>query len=441
MKDQTKIATRKLTRTAITSAAATKIGAKHLSYMGKRALTKKEDREQLQDQHNRDLGKLLFGALSQLRGTALKASQILSSEASFLPEPIREELARACYQVPPINRALIRKVFVQQFSQAPEQLFSKFDSNAFAAASIGQVHNAKTKTGESVAVKIQYPGIAASIDSDLRLIQSVLNTLSGSLATIPSKAAVAHTLNEVRERLLEEVDYHSEAKHTQWFRDNLDTKRYCVPKVFSEFSNQRVLTTEKLTGLHINEWLENNPSQQDRNHFGQLLFDYFLQSNFELKRINPDFHPGNFLLLDDGRLGVLDFGCVKTFDDGYPQVVSQLFATFKRCHHSLNTLDLMAAYKDLGLISPNLNEEVFTRDIYPSCKLINEWFIEPFLQDTFHFKDKQPYPAEIHKQGKKTAKHLHLLKEEQMSFDRGFLGLMNLLTLLESDVNTANPWL
>lgn len=441
MKEQTKIATRKLTRSAITGAAATKIGAKHLSYMGRRALTKKEDREQLQEQHNRELGKLLFTALSQLRGTALKASQILSTEASFLPEPIREELARACYQVPPINRALIRKVFVQQFTQAPEQLFSEFDSHAFAAASIGQVHNARTKTGDAVAVKIQYPGIAASIDSDLRLIQGVLNTLSTSLASIPNKAAVEHTLNEVRARLLEEVDYHSEARHTEWFRERLDARKYCIPKVFAELSNQRVLTTEKLAGLHINEWLQTSPSQKDRNHFGQLLFDYFLQSNFELKTINPDFHPGNFLLLEDGRLGVLDFGCVKTFNDDYPQIVCELFSTFKRCHHNLDMAELMTAYQNLGLIEPNLDLNTFEEDIYPSCKLINAWFIEPFLQESFNFKNKMPYPSEIHKEGKKTAKHLHLLKEEQMSFDRGFLGLMNLLTLLESEIVTTNPWL
>ena len=441
VKDQTTIATRKLTRSVITGAAATKIGAKHLSYMGKRALTKKEDREQLQEQHNRDLGKLLFAALSQLRGTALKASQILSTEASFLPKSIRDELGRACYQVPPINRALIRKVFIQQFQCAPEQLFAEFNSDAFAAASIGQVHDARTNNNESVAVKIQYPGIAASIDSDVRLMQGVLNTLSSALAFIPSKAAVEHTLNEVKERLQEEVDYQREADHTEWFRQRLDKNEYCVPRVFSEFSSNRVLTTEKLSGQHIDEWLNNNPDQDARNNFGQLLFNYFIYSNFELKCINPDFHPGNFLMMDDGRLGILDFGCVKKFDDEYPNIVSKLFSTFKRCHYNLDMKELMAAYQNLGLIKPDLEEEIFAQDIYPSCKLIIDWFIEPFLHSTFNFKNKMPYPAEIHKEGKKTAKHLHLLKEEQMSFDRGYLGLMNLLTRLEAEIVTTNQWL
>ena len=441
VKDQTKIATRKLARSAITGAAATKIGAKHLSYMGKRVLTKEEDREQLQEQHNRDLGKLLFAALSQLRGTALKASQILSTEASFLPKSIREELGRACYQVPPINRALIRKVFIQQFEQAPEKLFSEFNSEAFAAASIGQVHDARTNNNESVAVKIQYPGIAASIESDVRLMQGVLNTLSSALAFIPSKDAVEHTLNEVKERLQEEVDYQSEADHTEWFRKRLDSTKYCVPRVFHEFSTNRVLTTEKITGQHIDEWLKKNPSQKQRNSFGQLLFDYFIHSNFELKCINPDFHPGNFLMMDDGRLGILDFGCVKKFGDDYPEIVSELFSTFKRCHYNLDMKELMLAYQNLGLIKPDLEEETFVEDIYPSCKLIIDWFIEPFLKDTFNFKYKLPYPAEIHKEGKKTAKHLYLLKEEQMSFDRGYLGLMNLLARLEADIITDNPWL
>lgn len=439
--DQSKIATKKLARSAIAGAAATKIGAKHLSYMGKRALAKNEDKEQLQETHNRELGKLLFAALSQLRGTALKASQILSTEASFLPESIRDELARACYKVPPINRALIRKVFVQQFSQAPEQLFAEFDSQAFAAASIGQVHNARTKSGESVAVKIQYPGIAASIDSDLQLIQRVLNTLAIGLASIPNKAAVTHTLNEVRVRLVEEVDYQSEALHTEWFRQRLDSNKYCVPRVLNEFSSKRVLTTEKLSGQHIDEWLGRNPSQQERNHFGQLIFDYFLQSNFQLKAINPDFHPGNFLMLDDGRLGILDFGCVKTLDEGYPQLVSALFSAFRRCYHSPDIAELMSAYQSLGLIEPTLSVDEFEQDIYPSCKLIIPWFIEPFLQDTFNFKHKKTYPTEIHKESKKAAKHIYLPKEEQMSFDRGFLGLMNLLTQLEADINTANQWL
>ena len=142
-----------------TASIAAQSGAKHLTHLGKKAFS--SDSETLQKEHEAEIGKLLFKGLSQMRGTALKASQLLSLEADLIPEGIRQELAKSCHQVPPLNRSLIRKVFMSEFQQEPHTLFEFFNSSAFAAASLGQVHAAVFE-GDEVAVKVQYPGIQES---------------------------------------------------------------------------------------------------------------------------------------------------------------------------------------------------------------------------------------------------------------------------------------
>ena len=171
--------TSKLARGSITGLAAARIG---LARLGHRVRT---PTAQAQAAHEAALGHILFGALGQLRGTALKVSQLLSMHPNLLPERVRQELQRAHHQAPPINRALIGRVFRQSFGQEPEALFTQFEPTAFAAASLGQVHRAQLVGHGTVAVKVQYPGIASTIASDIALMRTALRALAHTDIPMP----------------------------------------------------------------------------------------------------------------------------------------------------------------------------------------------------------------------------------------------------------------
>ena len=160
--------TGRLARGTITGIAAARIG---MAQLGHRVRTPSA---QAQADHEAALGRILFGALGQLRGSALKVSQLLSMHPGLLPDGVRQELARAHHQAPPLNRALVGRVFRQAFGQEPEALFLRFEPRAFAAASLGQVHRAELAGHGAVAVKVQYPGIASTIASDMRLLRTTL---------------------------------------------------------------------------------------------------------------------------------------------------------------------------------------------------------------------------------------------------------------------------
>ena len=175
MSTETNIPVSKLKRSTLTGITAARVGVKHIGYKARSLLTKPENKQVNKLRHEEQIADLVFSVLTQLRGTALKVSQILSMEADILPISIREKLKEACYQVPPINRALVRKQLVQELGKSPNNLFGEFNSHAFAAASIGQVHRATTFDGDAVAVKIQYPGIASTIESDLQIIETLFS--------------------------------------------------------------------------------------------------------------------------------------------------------------------------------------------------------------------------------------------------------------------------
>jgi predicted unusual protein kinase regulating ubiquinone biosynthesis (AarF/ABC1/UbiB family) len=202
---------------------------------------------------------------------------------------------------------LVIKLLRQDLGKGPDTLFQQFNPIAFAAASLGQVHAAVTLDGQAVAVKLQYPGIAESMDSDMRLVRGLLHTFRGQSSLLPDATLVDQALTDIAVTLKDELDYHKEAQQLSWFSGHLGSPDWVVPLVYPSLSSRRVLTMQHLQGLHLNEWLGSNPSQTQRNRYGQLLFDHFLHCVFRLNRLQADPHPGNFLFMDDGRLGLLDF--------------------------------------------------------------------------------------------------------------------------------------
>ncbi len=417
----------KWARASLIGSTAVKIGLGQLGHSAKRPFLSRERhaeaKEELEDQNAR----LLFNALTQLRGTALKAAQMLSMEVELLPERYRRELEKSYHQVPPLNRVLVRKVLQEQFGQPPENLFAAFDAHAFAAASLGQVHAAVLPDGTQVAVKIQYPGIHVAMDNDMKLLRQLMRGL-------PNAKVALQSLEEIHERLLEEVDYGLEAENTRWFRDNLQLAGVSVPRVFADYSSERVLTTEHSSGKHLDAWLADNPSQEVRNRAAQYLYDLFAHSALHLRRLHVDPNPGNYLFHEDGSLTLIDFGCVKRLSERFTKVLPRLL----RAYHDDDADTVFAAYHELGMQHANPGSGVYEDVLRP----FGQWISMPSREDSFDFGKHSDYTSKARELIQQLARFsgLDSLADEFVFFDRTIYGLCKIFERMGAEVRIRQHW-
>jgi len=450
MSTSKKVPTSTLSRSAIAGAAVTKIGLKHAGYKVRKAFSTKtsdtkdsetkssqaKSNEQSQ-QHEEQIGELVFTVLSQLRGTAIKLSQLLSMETDILPETIRNKLKSACHEVPPINKALVRKQMVQELGNTPKQLFKEFDSEAFSAASIGQVHRALSFNDEKLAVKVQYPGIGATIDSDLKMLEKLFWLLAKTTHSMPKKQVITLVLAEIKNRLSEEINYKIEAKNLNWFVQEMKLNGIVIPKVNQQLSTARVLSMEMLTGQHLDKWLDNKPNQLQRNALGQKLFDFFWYSALTLKKIHADPHPGNFLVLANEQLGVVDFGCVRNLSDGFVNSFTAMMPKIVDSYiFNKNKQALFASYQALKFIDHSVDFNTFESKIFPDLQCYGRWLGQAYVGKSFNFTTKTPCPGKPDNVSGGAITFLSGMYSEQPCFDRAHLGLMNLLTQIGADINT-----
>jgi predicted unusual protein kinase regulating ubiquinone biosynthesis (AarF/ABC1/UbiB family) len=251
-----------------------------------------------------------FHRLGYLRGAMAKLGQVAGNMPGVLPAQMAEVLDRLHFEAPPMHYPLIREVLRNEFGKEPEELFLSFETEAFAAASLGQVHRARLKSGEPVAVKIQYPGIARTIDADFRNLSALLLPMRLGKDWESVKAQ----FSEIRRMLNQEVDYIHEAESLRVARELFrPDDGIVVPRSYPEYCGKRVLTTDYLEGLHLPEYLATNPTQASRNAFGTKMYVAWFRMYFAFMT-HGDPHPGNYLFLGDGRLGLLDFGCVRYYN-------------------------------------------------------------------------------------------------------------------------------
>jgi predicted unusual protein kinase regulating ubiquinone biosynthesis (AarF/ABC1/UbiB family) len=254
--------------------------------------------------------KLLAG-MSYLRGAVMKVGQTLAN-LPVVPDEIVATLERLHFQAPPMHFALLREHLRNELGGDPEEVFAEFDRHAFAAASLGQVHRARLKSGEEVAVKVQYPGIGTTVRADCRNLMALVLPLRISKDWDNLKAQ----LEDLRRVLEWETDYEKEAEFQRKARSLFrEDDRIVVPRIFEQHSTRRVLTMERLGGVHVHDFLAGQPSQELRDHFGGLIIRAWDRLFFAGHVNYADLHPGNFLFLADGRLGLLDFGCVRPFSE------------------------------------------------------------------------------------------------------------------------------
>src|SRR6516225_7253065 len=250
--------------------------------------------------------------MGYLRGAAMKVGQALANFPEIVPDQIVETLERLHFEAPPMHFALLREQVRNELGQEPEAAFATFATRAFAAASLGQVHRASLKSGQDVVVKIQYPAIGRSIRSDFRNLFAVLLPMRLGRGWEPMKAQ----LEDVRRVIDQETDYQQEAEWQRRARALYhEDDPILVPRVYDEFSTRRVLTMEYLDGVHIRDFLAGDPPQERRDHFGGLIVQAASRLHYAGRLLYADPHPGNYLFREDGRLGFLDFGCVRPYTD------------------------------------------------------------------------------------------------------------------------------
>jgi aarF domain-containing kinase len=320
-----------------------KVAAAYLFFWVRGWFQNAGDRERsLAETHLRTAARVL-DSMSYLRGAAMKVGQMLANFPDIVPAEFVETLDQLHYTAPPMHWALLREM-VQNELGDPENLYASFSKRAFAAASLGQVHGARLKSGEHVAVKIQYPGIARTVSEDFRNLALFL--LPGRLDK--DWEHVKSQMDDLRLRLERETDYSAEAamltKARSVFREQ---DGILIPKVYPEFSTARVLTMERLEGVHLDEFLRGNPSQDERNEAGRKILLAWYRLFMTGRMVYADFHPGNFLFLKDGRLGVLDFGFILPLEGE----MWNIFGRMDRLFRSGRREDRIAAVKEWSWIT------------------------------------------------------------------------------------------
>lgn len=424
--------TGKLARSAITGLAAARIGMAELGHRTRQRSA------QAQAEHEAALGRILFGALGQLRGSALKVSQLLSMHPGVLPEGVRRELARAHHQAPPLNRALVGRVFRQAFGQEPEALFDHFEPTAFAAASLGQVHRAQLAGHGTVAVKVQYPGIAATIASDMQLVRAALRALAHTDMPLPTDAVLDSVMTEIESTLLREVDYLQEAEQLQWFAEHAAQPGVVMAQPILSHTRAQVLTQQFVPGLPLQAWLATQPPQALRDQAGQHLWDWFMYCIFGLGRVHADPHPGNFLFAPDGTVGVLDFGCTRSLSAEFrAQVRLAWSALLRPVADPGRHAQVLRAYQALGLLGADLSLQAYTDELVPALADMQAWQMEPLAHAVFDFGHKTPPPITPGHHQRALGKHLLQVPGEMPAFERMWMGLMHLLTGLGARVHTG----
>lgn len=431
MKTQETIPTSKVARASQFAKATVKVGGNYIKHYAKKIV----DPTLTKDDLHRENAEDVYSALSSLKGSALKMAQMMSMDKNLLPRAYTDKFAMSQYSAPPLSAPLVMKTFLSNFQKSPTELFDKFDFTAQNAASIGQVHVAY-KAGKKLAVKIQYPGVADSISSDLRMARP----LAVQLLNL-NDAEIDRYFSEVEERLLEEADYELELKRSIDMTNCCKhIPNICFPNYYPEYSSKRIITMDWMEGLHLKEFLQTNPSQDVRNQLGQALWDFYNYQIHELRAVHADPHPGNFLFTQDAKLCIIDFGCIKVipthFYDNYFALINP-----DTLHDEPRMMEI---FRELEFIlkedSPELQQFFFT-----IFKQMIALLGKPFASHTFDF-GQDGYVDEVYGFFEKVA-NIKELKEANAArgsqhglyINRTYFGLYTLLNDLKAEIKTTKP--
>uniref|UniRef100_UPI0040474FED ABC1 kinase family protein n=3 Tax=Roseivirga sp. TaxID=1964215 RepID=UPI0040474FED len=431
MKEQSKIPTGKVQRAAKFVTTGARVGGNYVKHYAKKMVNPSLTKDQLHSDNARDI----YNSLSELKGSALKVAQMMSMDKNLLPTAYQDRFSMAQYSAPPLSFPLVTKTFQQYFKKSPSDIFDTFTKNAVNAASIGQVHKA-TIADKTYAVKIQYPGVASSVSSDLKLVRPFAVRLMNL-----NEKDLDHYMEEVENKLIEETDYLLEVQRSVEISEacgHIENIRF--PKYYPEYSAERIITMDWLNGKVLKEFIKGNPTQEERNKVGQALWDFYDYQIHTLRQVHADPHPGNFIISDDAVLGVIDFGCVKVIPDQFYDPYFSLIR--KDIIHKDEELDEL--FTQLQFIYPNDKPEdkaYFSEVIKDMMALLGK----PFHQEEFDFGDDD-YFYQIFKMGEIISESKKFRESEKargardgLYINRAYFGLYNILNELKAKVVTTKP--
>lgn len=337
------------------------------------------DREEISADLNQRAAEQLFTVLGELKGGAMKFGQALSVMEAAVPEEFgehyREALTKLQAAAPPMPTATVHRVLDQQLGTKWRERFREFDDQPTASASIGQVHKAVWADGRVVAVKVQYPGADEALRADLK----TLSRMSNLFASVIPGADVKPVLAEITERTEEELDYRNEAAHQRAFAKAFASDpEIVIPKVVA--GSPKVIVTEWVTGTPVSGIIkagEADPAgtAELRNRVAALMGRFHFSSPATVGLLHADPHPGNFMMLEDGRLAVIDFGACAPLPGGFPPVLGRMLAMAVAERYE----ELVTLMYDNGWVIPG--RTVTHQEIADYLRP----FTDPIKADSFHF--------------------------------------------------------
>ena len=419
MKTIDHIPTNKFQRASKLVKTGAKVGVNYVKYYGEKVVNPSLSKEKLNEDNAEDI----YDGLKSLKGSALKVAQMLSMEKNIMPKAYVEKFSLSQFSVPPLSAPLVRKTFKRYLGKYPEDLFDTFEAQSVNAASIGQVHKAMLD-GKKLAVKIQYPGVADSISSDLALVKPI----ASRMFNLQGKGKEKY-FKEVEDKLLEETDYTLElAQSIAMVSDCAAIPNLLFPTYYPALSSERILTMDWMEGQHLSEFTAQTFSQETADQLSQALWDFYMFQMHRLKRVHADPHPGNFLVNDKNQLIAIDFGCIKHVPETFYVPYFELAEK-----ENINNPEI---FKQKLFELEILREDDTPDQVAFFSKLFHEMlslFTAPFHQETFDFKDttffdkiaalseKYSKDTEIRKMnGNRGSKHF-------LYINRTFFGLYNLM--------------
>lgn len=420
MKTIDSIPTSKIQRASKLIQTGAKVGVNYLKYYGDK-ITKTE--EEAKESLNKNNAADIYDSLKQLKGSALKVAQMLSMDKNILPKAYVEKFSLAQFSVPPLSAPLVNKTFKNYFGKQPNEIYDTFNATSINAASIGQVHQA-TKDGKKLAVKIQYPGVAESISSDLALMKPI----AIKMFNIKGKDSDKY-FKEVEDKLIEETNYINEVKQSMEMAEACQNiPNLIFPKYYPEWSSEKIITMDWMTGEHLSEFTAHNTDVEKSNILGQTLWDFYMFQMHNLRKVHADPHPGNFLITKDTKLVALDFGCIKEVPNDF---YVPYFELAKK--ENLNNPEFFQSklYELEILRKEDTKEEIefFTEMFHELLSL----FARPFHVEEFDFSDEEFF-GQIADLGERYSKNTELRNmngnrgsKHFIYINRTFFGLYNLM--------------
>lgn len=329
-----------------------------------------EEKTRLRNEAHLKAAVQLLGSMGYLRGAIMKLGQTLACYPQIVPEAFVETLSALHFEAPPMHYSLLREHLRKELGGDPEELFASFDEEAFAAASLGQVHRAVLHSGEKVAVKVQYPNIARTIRADLANVRALLQPMR----LTRDWDNLIENLAEIESVLLSETDYRHELENAKKVRALLaELDDVVVPRMFPEHSSARVLTMEYVAGQHLPEFMSANPSQDLRDHHGAQIMRTCARLFHSGRLFAADPNPGNFFFMPDGKLGLVDFGCVREFTEDEWDYFKQSAEAMRTGGEALRAIIQRGSL----LSDEEMEDEERYRLTVSSC----DWYWEPLQED------------------------------------------------------------